>query len=321
MAASTKSASPGLGLGNLGNLSGLLKPGATPAASPGAEGPMMIAIGDIDEDPGQPRVYFDDVKLKELAASITERGVKTPISVRRNPEHEGRFIINHGARRYRASIMAGVATVPAFIDADHSLDDQIIENIQRADLTAREIADYVGRELAAARTKAEIARSIGKSAAYVTMHAALLDMPDAIAQAFQEERVRDVTLVSELLKLHRRFADGVEAWLADPEQEITRGSVKVLREYLEAPAPAPSEPDAQEEIAPAAPAKEKSTKESDPDKLKKAILRVEFNGRAGRLNLARRPSEEGSAWIKLDDDGSEFEVSLIELQLHSIIEG
>ena len=56
--------------------------------------------------------------------------------------------INHGERRWRASKVAGKKQIPAFIDNDYSDDDQVIENIQRNDLTAREIAVHIGRKLA-----------------------------------------------------------------------------------------------------------------------------------------------------------------------------
>lgn len=93
---------------------------------------MIIDINLIDEDPNQPRTEFDKETLQELADTIAERGVKSPISVHRT--EGGRFMINHGARRYRAGILAGKTTIPAFIDYDYTQADQIIENIQRDNL-------------------------------------------------------------------------------------------------------------------------------------------------------------------------------------------
>ena len=113
--------------------------------------PLALPLEHIDEDPLQPRSAenpgFTALSLAELAASIRLRGVKTPISVRHHPEWPGRYIINHGARRYRASRLAQLATIPGFIDDDYSETDQVVENLQRNELTAREIANYIGREL------------------------------------------------------------------------------------------------------------------------------------------------------------------------------
>ncbi len=88
---------------------------------------------------------FEKTTLKELAESIKLRGVKTPISVRATDGN--RFMINHGARRFRASVLAEKTTIPAYIDLDYSKADQLIENIHRDNLTSREIAEYIGKQL------------------------------------------------------------------------------------------------------------------------------------------------------------------------------
>lgn len=102
---------------------------------------IELSLDLIDEDPYQPWKSFDEASLKELSASIAERGVKSPISV--HIGENGRYIINHGARLYRASKLAGKTTIPAFIDEDYNLIDQVIENIQRDELTVREIIDVI----------------------------------------------------------------------------------------------------------------------------------------------------------------------------------
>jgi len=109
---------------------------------------LDLALHLIDEDPGQPRREdnpgFSEEKLNELAKSITRRGVKTPISVHDNPEQLGRFIINHGARRFRASKIAGKATIPAHVDNDYTRTDQLTENLLREGNTPLEIATAIG---------------------------------------------------------------------------------------------------------------------------------------------------------------------------------
>lgn len=208
-----------------------------PAVEAVQGGPLMLPLDLVDEDPLQPRTKdnpgFSAGSLAELAAAIKLRGVKTPISVRPNPDAPGRYLINHGARRYRASRLAGLATIPGFIDSNYSQADQVVENLHRNELTAREIADYIGRELAKGLRKGEIARQISKSAAFLTQHAALLDLPDAIASVFNTGRVRDVTLLNELIFVHRKAPAAVAAWLADEAQEVSRGSVRMLRAFIE----------------------------------------------------------------------------------------
>lgn len=330
----TKPQADGLGLIGMGNLSALLD---GPQTIVKGGGPLELDMNLIDEDLEQPRTEdnpgFSDQSLDELAASISLRGVKTPISVRDNPDVSGRYLINHGARRFRATKRADKITIPGFIDNDYNKADQVVENLQRNELTAREIANYIGREIAKGRRKVEIAKAISKSPAFVTQHAVLLDLPDPIAKAFNFDRVRDVTLVNELMTAFKQMPEQVSAWLNNENQEITRGSVKLLREFLDDK----RKPKSEDRASSATDAPTSKTdseadegekgsganqkKEPDPDKLKKAIVQVQHNNRHARLILTRRPSAEGFAWIKYEDDGQEFEASLSSATLVSLIEG
>ncbi|WP_036254362.1 ParB/RepB/Spo0J family partition protein [Methylobacter sp. BBA5.1] len=337
-----KSQISGLGLDSIGDLSGLLSQPETTMSF----GPLDLSLELIDEDPNQPRKKdnpgFSKLSLDELAATISLRGVKTPISVRENPETEGRYIINHGARRYRASKVAGKTTIPAFVDNDYIEADQVIENLQRNELTAREIADFIGRELAKGKKKGEIAKEIGKSPAFVTQHVTLLDLPEPIAGAFNSGRANDVTVINKLVTAYKKNPEEVDVWLADDSQELTRGSVKLLREFLEDKRRHSGEQDrdgendlntadalsskgtdeiGSNEQAQEDPKLKKEEKATDPEKLKKAIVRVQHDGRLARLVLHRRPPEHGFAWLKYEDDGHEFEANLNDVQLVAVLEG
>lgn len=350
--AKKKQQGSGLGLEAIGDLSGLLN-----EPVPGnSAGPLEIELDLIDEDQHQPRQKdnpgFAPESLKEMAATIRTRGVKTPISVRENTALPGRYIINHGARRVRASKLADRTTIPAFIDNDYNETDQVIENLQRNDLTPREIADFIGRELAKGKKKGDIAKELGKSPAFVSQHVTLLDLPDPIAAAFTTGRSRDVTLINELVIAYKKQAAQVTTWLEDPDQEITRGTVKLLREFLDdkwrleqedrnqpddevpavGPEPSftsgPSDSGVSDEEShspherpnqpePKAP---KVREPADPDVLKKAIVQVRHDDRPARLLLDRRPAP-GFAWLKYDDDGQEFESDLTFVQLVAVVEG
>jgi ParB family chromosome partitioning protein len=223
----------GLGLDSIGDLSSLLNENPQNVAK--QTGPLLLHIDQVVEDPDQPRSSnnpgFSRDSLNELAETVKLRGIKTPISVREIPGADN-FMINHGARRYRAARIAGLTTIPAFIDNDYLITDQVIENIQRNDLTPREIANFIGRELAKGKKKGEIAKDIGKSPAFVKQHATLLDLPEPIAIIFNSDRVRDVTIINDLVTLFKKYPSQVEFWLDDPEQDISRGTVKLFREYL-----------------------------------------------------------------------------------------
>jgi ParB family chromosome partitioning protein len=243
--------------------------------------------------------------------------VKTPISVRDNPGARGRYIINHGTRRFRASALAGKDTIPGFLDNDYDNADQVVENLHRNGLTPREIADYIGRELARGKRKRDIARELGKSPAFISQHVTLLDLPDPIAESFNSGRSRDVTLINDLVTIYTKKPDEVTAWLADYTQEITRGSVKLLREFLDyKQGPddfVADDPGVQRED------KRRTSGNNGPDKLKKAIIRVKHKGRTASLILDRRPPSEGSAWLEYDD-GQVAQAKLASVQLVALLE-
>jgi ParB family chromosome partitioning protein len=202
-----------------------------PGGSPESGAPLRLPIASIDEDPDQPRQEFDDESLAELAETIKDRGVRQPVSVRTHPSESGRWMLNFGARRLRASKLAGLSEIPAFVDQTANSVDQFIENEQRKGLTPLEIALFVQRSLNQGQSQAEIARAIGKSRQYVTMATALIDAPDWLLSAYREGRCRGLNELHELRKLAAEHPQYVEAWTSD-RSAITRDRVLALRADL-----------------------------------------------------------------------------------------
>jgi hypothetical protein len=99
-------------------------------------------------------------------------------------------------------------------------------------LSAHEIARFIGRQLEAGRRKQDIARSMGRSPAYVTQHITLLDLPAPIANAYSSGRVRDITLINELVTAFNKNPKEVGDWLVGEELELTRRSIRLLRQTL-----------------------------------------------------------------------------------------
>lgn len=100
-----------------------------------------IELSKISVNPNQPRREFDSIALQELADSIAEIGIIQPITLRQLSEDSYQIIA--GERRYRASILAGLKTIPAYIrtaDDENVMEMALIENIQREDLNSLEIA-------------------------------------------------------------------------------------------------------------------------------------------------------------------------------------
>jgi ParB family chromosome partitioning protein len=138
-----------------------------------------IPLDRVIPDPGNPRRSFDDDALAELAASIAARGVLQPITVA-PADAAGLHRIRLGERRFRASELAGLVTIPAIVVAEegtHLLADQIVENDQRANLSSVELAHAIARMLKGGMSQVEIAAALGRSKQFVSLYAAYGDMP------------------------------------------------------------------------------------------------------------------------------------------------
>lgn len=140
-----------------------------------------IAIADIKVNPYQPRKHFDDDKLQELAESITLHGVFTPILVKKAVQ--GYELIT-GERRWRASKLAGMQTIPAIVmdfDDQQMMEIALLENIQREDLNAIEEAQgYEKLIKKIGYTQEELAKRVGKSREHVANLLRLLKLPESV---------------------------------------------------------------------------------------------------------------------------------------------
>lgn len=190
-----------------------------------------IALADIDEDTNQPRKEFPEDQMRALQASIARSGVKTPVSLRPNPTVQGRWILNYGARRFRASKALELLDIPAFVDNAHDDYDQVVENIQRADLRPMELALFIKKKLDEGEKKGQIAKRLGKDAAVITWHAALIGAPACIEDLYSTGRCTTAQYLYDLVKLHNSFPEEVEVWCTTAE-EITRRTLTAFGDEL-----------------------------------------------------------------------------------------
>lgn len=285
--------------------------------------PLTLEVNLIDEDPNQPRTSFDESTLAELSNSIKERGVKTPISVRENPENSERYIINHGARRLRATKILGLDTIPALIDNDYLLTDQIVENIQREDLSSHELAKVVDRLEKSGFKKSDIATQLGKSNAWVSQYSRLNKLPEPIALAFESGKIKDVTVANELAKLFDSNPNDVLEVLSN-EVEIGRGDVKNLKAYLNNETETVLVNDESTEKYTIAdqdsPPKINEPKVTDPNKFKNPRLKATYQGQLVTVNVKKRPSDFDLIWVKFDDNGAEEEAVIENVKLSMLME-
>ena len=150
-----------------------------------------IEIGKIFANPNQPRRDFNEEALQELADSINELGVIQPITLRKMKDDTYQIIA--GERRYRASQLAGKTTIPAYIlkaDDEDTMEMALIENIQREDLNALEIALAYQQLIEQHNLSQEqLSKRIGKGRATIANFLRLLKLPAAIQVALKEKRI------------------------------------------------------------------------------------------------------------------------------------
>jgi ParB family chromosome partitioning protein len=146
-----------------------------------------IPINLIEPNPNQPRREFDEEAMKELANSIQEIGIITPITLRQMPD--GKYQIIAGERRWRASQQAGLKSLPAYIrtvEDQNVMEMALVENIQREDLNAIEIAlAYQHMADTLGMTQERIADRVGKSRTAITNYMRLLKLPAQIQMALK----------------------------------------------------------------------------------------------------------------------------------------
>ncbi len=150
-----------------------------------------ILISEIEANPFQPRVHFDEESLNELAASIREVGIIQPITLRKISDK--RYQIIAGERRFRASKLAGLTKVPAFVREagdEAMLELALVENIQREDLDAIEVALSYQRLMEECKlTQESLSDRVGKKRSTISNYLRLLKLPAVIQKAIREQEI------------------------------------------------------------------------------------------------------------------------------------
>ncbi|GIR57719.1 MAG: chromosome partitioning protein ParB [Crocinitomicaceae bacterium] len=150
-----------------------------------------IKISSISPNPFQPRLDFDKEPLLELSNSIKEHGIIQPITVRKIGRNE--FQIISGERRYQASKLAGIDELPCFIriaDDQHMLEMAIVENVQRKDLNAIEIALSYQRLIDECNlSQEELGKKVSKNRSTVANFLRLLKLPIEIQKALRDDKI------------------------------------------------------------------------------------------------------------------------------------
>lgn len=161
--------------------------------APAAPAPIQsLPVSQLRPNRFQPRTQFDDDAIAELSASIKAQGVVQPLVV--SPDEDGTYVIVAGERRWRASRLAGLETVPVVVrrvaDDREMLELALVENLQRSDLNVLEEAEaYLALQERFGLSQEEIAGRVGKARTTVTNALRLLRLPEEIRELLREGRL------------------------------------------------------------------------------------------------------------------------------------
>lgn len=199
-----------------------------------------VKLTQIEINPFQPRVEFNEVALKELAESIRQQGIIQPITVRKMGYE--RYQIISGERRVRASKLAGLESIPAYIRIANDqamLEMALVENIQRENLNALEVAISYHRLMEECHISQEVlAEKVGKDRTTVTNYLRLLKLPPQIQFAIRDNTItmghaRAIIAVNDISMQLKIFKDIISQDLSVRRvEELVRESapVKTKRE-------------------------------------------------------------------------------------------
>jgi ParB family chromosome partitioning protein len=164
---------------------------SSPSEAVLAGGISSIPIEKIEANPFQPRTYFEEEALKELAASIKEHGIIQPVTLRKLGNDKYQLI--SGERRFRASQLAGLKEIPAYVriaNDQSMLEMALVENIQRENLDAIEVAISFKRLIDECNlTQEELSQKVGKNRSTVTNFLRLLKLPALIQVGIRTKQI------------------------------------------------------------------------------------------------------------------------------------
>jgi ParB family chromosome partitioning protein len=214
-------------LAALGSASDLLKD-----ISPANGVKTRAKIADLIDHPYNRKNHDDDV-IRQIAAEIEADGdVREPIGVKPHPTMPGKFLIFSGHGRKKAYIVAGRDDAPIYINENYDDFDLVRLNIRKSDQDPSDTANFLKTKLAEGFNKSQIAEKLGVSNSWITQHSNLLNLPAPLEKLFESGRCKDVTLITELLKLHKLDPERAETFINDESVELTRSTVSSYVTYV-----------------------------------------------------------------------------------------
>lgn len=303
-----------MALGNLKNLASLAQAAKIPLSGKQV---LKLNLDEVKSKPDQVRKSFTGIQ--ELADSLLQEGQIQPIIVSPKGE-DGLYEIQKGERRWRACRDAGLQTVEAIVNEGDLSDldataGELIENIQRDDLTPLEIAAALQRFVDGGWKQKDIAKRIGKTVPFVSSHLSLLKLPDTVLTLYQQNVTQDPETLNNLRLLFDLNPQHCEQLCSTA---LTNGisrlysrealnAVKKPKEELTSETPKPKQDKVQDEIPTVTPVETNTPEPTEWRPAKSSQLRfvvsVALDGEVikGHLLTDRVDQDTSHVWVELHD--------------------
>lgn len=201
----------------------------------------MVNPDHVRPDPAQPRKAIDEDSIRELADSMLAknesgeiRGIVQALSVRPDKDNPNLYIINMGERRWRAAKLAGLQEIPVVIRENSSFAEQLIENIQREDLSTEDMAAAIEHLAETGLSSADIGRQLGKNRDWVSLYRQFNTVPELIAALHREGVIQGARAAVELARAYDKDPGHVGAIIEQIRFEgVTNLSRRALMWRLE----------------------------------------------------------------------------------------
>ena len=188
---------------------------------------VNLNLNEIEPDPNQPRKFFDEEELKQLADNIKTYGLLQPIVVRKIGEHK--YHIISGERRYRAHLLNEEKTIKAIVKTSFDPSQigylQMAENIQRANLSTAEIAEFIVSRRKIPESQGEIADRLVLNKAIVSQYCSWSDFPETIREAVLTNKIGSIQSAYALFKTWKEYPDETEQFI-EANEKISASQAK-----------------------------------------------------------------------------------------------
>ena len=307
---------------------------------PPKQGVLTAPIERFKPDERNARTVFDDESINQLVDSMLvindvtnePRGILQPLSVKKDPENDGFFIINGGHRRLMAAKKAGLTEIPYFISDNTNHFDNVVDNLIREGLKTKDLANFVREALQEGLKTGDIANRLGKPASFVSDYSVYFEMIDGIKNLHTSGLCENMQTLAKLHRASKKYPDEIANYV-ESDIHFTPNNVSLFIRSLKEENKKELEKDldvkANNEPKDTDPVKEQEQAEQGADQIlandksdsiKKPLILVVFDEREA-IVLVKQRVPYGMVAIKYQDDGQELIVSVNDIALTAIIEG